>query len=185
MKLRDLPNILSIIRLLLVIPISMYLLNGDYKLACYLFVIAGITDGLDGFFARRFGWMSRFGSIVDPLADKLLIVVSFATLTWLDFIPLWLFIIVFARDLLIVLGVGFCQCILGNFDFKPNWVSKVNTFLQIMLVIAILVNLSFFTVTDYLLDSLMIAVFSTSALSLLIYAWEWGGRIFRQRGPIK
>ena len=86
---QQLPNIISVFRMLLVVPVVGSLLQQQFGMALVLFAIAGFSDGLDGFLAKHFGWQSRLGSILDPLADKLLLVSSFLTLTWMGFVPLW------------------------------------------------------------------------------------------------
>jgi len=104
LKRQDLPNIISILRIVLVLPVVWALLNNYFLWALVLFTIAGISDALDGFLAKHFHWESRLGSILDPLADKLLLIASFASLTWLGLIPVWLFWMALGRDFLIVIG---------------------------------------------------------------------------------
>ena len=84
MKARDIPNIISIIRIVLVLPFIVLMLRQEFTLALILFFTAGISDGIDGYLAKRNHWTSRLGSILDPLADKLLLVSSFVTLAWLS-----------------------------------------------------------------------------------------------------
>lgn len=140
MKREDIPNLISVIRILLVIPVVSALLNYQFGLAMVLFAIAGISDALDGFLAKHYHWESRLGSILDPLADKLLLVASFATLTWLGFIPNWLLWLVFGRDIMIVTGGVAYHYLFGKFKLLPLWSSKINTLLQILLVFAIIVQ---------------------------------------------
>src|SRR3990167_3624193 len=105
MILRNLPNALTVLRLVLVIPFLYFLYQEAYVEAFYLFVFAGITDALDGWLARYFRWQSPFGTFVDPVADKLLIAASFIGLALLGCFPWWLVALVFLRDLSIALGV--------------------------------------------------------------------------------
>jgi len=140
LKREDIPNLISVIRILLVIPVVSALLNYQFGLAMVLFAIAGISDALDGFLAKHYHWESRLGSILDPLADKLLLVASFATLTWLGFIPNWLLWLVFGRDIMIVTGGVAYHYLFGKFKLLPLWSSKINTLLQILLVFAIIVQ---------------------------------------------
>src|SRR3990172_3309285 len=104
MGLKDIPNIISLLRMALVPPVVILLLNGYYGWALLVFVSAGLSDGLDGYLAKRFGWRSRLGAILDPLADKLLLVASYLTLGWLGQLPLWLVAVVVGRDIVIVAG---------------------------------------------------------------------------------
>ena len=89
-SLRHLPNIISAARVVMVAPIVWSLLNRQFELAIWLFLIAGASDGLDGFLAKRFGWTSRLGGILDALADKALLVSTFVCLWWLALFPAWL-----------------------------------------------------------------------------------------------
>jgi len=140
LKPQDIPNLISVIRILLVIPVVSALLDYQFGLAMVLFAVAGVSDALDGFLAKQYHWESRLGSILDPLADKLLLVASFATLTWLGFIPNWLLWLVFGRDIMIVTGGMAYHYLFGKFKLLPLWSSKINTLLQILLVFAIIVQ---------------------------------------------
>src|SRR5580704_15725418 len=87
---RHIPNIISVIRILLVVPIALALANQRLALSIALFALAAISDAADGFLAKRFGWQSELGAVLDPLADKLLLATVFVALAWLRLIPLWL-----------------------------------------------------------------------------------------------
>lgn len=174
----QIPNILTIIRFLLIFPIVGLMISGRFQLAFYLFVIAGITDGVDGYLARRFDWISRFGSIADPLADKFLLVSSFIVLTYLGHIPGLLLSVVIGRDLLILLGALVLHWLIGRYDFVPSRISKINTLLQNSLIVVVLFQLGFAaTVPYWLMGSLMVIVFITSIISFLDYGWVWIKRV--------
>lgn len=116
------------------------MLNGQFGLALILFAVAGVSDALDGFLAKTYHWESRLGSILDPIADKLLLVASFTTLAWLGLLPMWLLWLVIGRDLVIVLGgLAYHYCV-GKFELLPLWSSKINTFLQIALVLLVMLQ---------------------------------------------
>lgn len=115
----QLPNLISILRIILVVPVILALLKADFVLALVLFAVAGFSDALDGFLAKHYHWQSRLGSILDPLADKLLLVVTFATLTWLGFLPSWLLWLVLGRDVLIVVGALTYHYVVGKFELLP------------------------------------------------------------------
>lgn len=138
MNKKDIPNLISIGRIALVVPVVYFLLTQHYDKALWLFVIAGISDALDGFIAKHYHYESRLGSILDPLADKLLLVSSFASLTYLGLIPYWLLWLVLARDLVIILGgVSYHYCY-GRFTLVPVWSSKINTVLQVLYVFLVI-----------------------------------------------
>lgn len=136
----QIPNLISLIRIILVIPVVWTLLSGDFAAALVLFAVAGFSDALDGFLAKYYHWESRLGSILDPLADKLLLVSSFATLAWLGLLPYWLLWLVIGRDILIIVGALAYHYAVGKFELLPLWSSKINTLLQITLVLMIIVH---------------------------------------------
>ena len=128
------PNIISIIRLAMVPYIVWTLLEGRLMLAFILFVVVGISDGVDGFIARKFNQRTELGAYLDPLADKTLLVSMFVALGYLEAIPHWLVIIVLTRDVLILAGVMVAFVIGNPIEIKPLFVSKANTAVQIVLV---------------------------------------------------
>ena len=176
MKLQHLPNVISSLRIALIFPVIYGVLQGYYFMAFLLFVIAGFSDGLDGYLARHYGWTSRFGSVIDPLADKFLLMSCFATLVWLGNIPLWLFAIVLFRDLWIMSGVVAYHFLIGQPEFTPRALSKLNTFLQILLVGLLLFSLSIIPLSPLLLNVIGFLVLLTSVLSFIEYTWIWGKR---------
>ncbi len=141
--------------------------------------MAGFSDGLDGFLAKQYGWQSRLGSILDPLADKLLLVCSFITLTWLELIPLWLLIAVLMRDLLIVIGGVVFHYTLGRFEMQPTRISKLNTFIQIIFVLAVVFYHGNFAFTPWIIEALGYIVLTTTVLSGLDYILVWGKRAYK------
>jgi cardiolipin synthase len=134
----QIPNLISLLRIILVIPVVWALMSADFYTALVLFAVAGFSDALDGFLAKHYHWQSRLGSILDPLADKLLLVASFASLTWIGLLPYWLLWMVLGRDVLIVAGALAYHFIVGKFELLPVWSSKINTALQIALVLLVI-----------------------------------------------
>lgn len=179
--LRHLPNLISVVRIILVVPIIWSLLHGRFALAFWLFVIAGASDGLDGFLAKRFGWSSRLGGILDALADKLLLVSTFVCLWWLGIFPWWLVLAVLARDLVIVIGATIYNFRIETVEPEPSLASKLNTFLQIALAAVGVIQLGFGGVPDWLMQPLIWAVMLTVTLSGAGYVRKWSSRA-RARG---
>lgn len=176
LSVRDIPNIICIARIILIVPIVLGLLAGNFGLALFLFVIAGISDGLDGFLARHYHWRSRLGSFLDPLADKLLIVCVYITFAWLDLMPVWFISAAIIRDVIIILGaIGFHHQY-GPYHGEPLWSSKLNTVLQIALVIAILADQSLIPLPGNLINLLLIATLLTILWSGVAYVYIWGRR---------
>ena len=138
-----LPNIITSIRLILLIPLSYYLSSENYQPAMIIFFIAGFSDALDGFLAKKFNWVSRFGSILDPIADKALLVVTMGILTLNNIISVELFVSVAVRDFYILAGAYFYYKRIGPMNMEPSFISKINTFVQILLVTLLLVSLSY------------------------------------------
>ena len=181
--LRHLPNLISAARILLVAPVIWSLLNQQFTLAVWLFVIAGASDGLDGFLAKRFGWTSRLGGILDALADKFLLVSTFVCLWWLGVFPPWLVLAVFTRDLVIVIGAIVYNFRIEAVQPEPSYISKLNTFLQIALAALAVLQLGFSIVPGWVLPTLVWAVLATTILSGADYVLEWSRRARRNRQP--
>ena len=173
---RDIPNLITLVRILLVAPITYALLHEAYQLALLLFAVAAISDGLDGWLARRNGWSSRLGAILDPMADKLLLVAAYLSLGWVGVLPAWLVAIVMGRDLLIVAGAGLYRWLVGPFVVRPSLVSKLNTFFQILLVVAVVLSLALYPLSDAMIELRIGLVALTSLLSGGHYVWSWGRR---------
>lgn len=172
-QLRHLPNLITCMRFILIGPILWALLTKCYPLAFYLFVIAGLSDGLDGLLARFFGWTTPLGALLDPLADKLLLMGSFIVLAYLQQIPLWLTVVVIGRDIWIMGGALLYRYWVGPLDYKPVWISKLNTFFQLVLVSLLVIRLAFFDIPAELIPRIIEAVFVTTLLSFIQYTWMW------------
>ncbi len=129
------PNFLTILRALLTPVLVILLLEERLSEALFVFIIAGVTDGLDGLIARLYKQKSKLGAFLDPLADKLLLVTTYVLLAFQNLIPKWLAVIVLSRDVLIVLGVFvlFMQDL--PFEIKPTLASKLTTCTQIVTAI--------------------------------------------------
>jgi cardiolipin synthase len=174
--LRHLPNLISLARIILVGPVVWSLLNDRFGLAIALFLIAGASDGLDGFLAKRFGWSSRLGGILDALADKFLLVSTFFCLLWLGVFPWWLVLWVLARDLIIVIGATIYNFRIETVQPAPSLVSKLNTFLQIALAAAGVIQLGFGGIPAWVMHLLIWSVMLTVLLSGAGYVREWSRR---------
>lgn len=171
-----LPNIISFLRILLVIPVVWALLQGYFGYGLLLFAVAGISDGLDGFLAKRYGWQSHLGSILDPIADKLLLVACFLTLGYLQLLPYWLVGLVILRDLVIVFGAIAYVVIIGKFSGEPSYVSKINTFMQILLVLLVVFMQIFAILPATSIILLTGVVAGTTIASGIDYVVVWGKR---------
>ncbi|NKN32567.1 CDP-alcohol phosphatidyltransferase family protein [Marichromatium bheemlicum] len=174
MRLRDLPNIISVIRLVAVAPVVYLLLVGEFGWALVLFAFAGVSDGLDGFLAKHYGWQTRLGGILDPLADKALLVCSFLVLGSLGIIPVWLVVAVVSRDLVIVVGAVLYNYRIEALEAAPLPASKLNTLLQILLVVAVIMDAGPYPLPEVVILSLVWGCLATVVVSGTQYVWVWG-----------
>lgn len=186
MLLKQIPNILTLFRFILIVPFLLFLAGQDYPKAFYIFMLAGFTDGLDGWLARHFNWQSFLGSFIDPLADKLLVVSSFIALALLEQLPWWLVILVFMRDLTISIGViAWYWFIQKKLDFEPTFLSKVNTTFQLALITLCLFEMAFIKFSPLVRSSLIIITAVTTTLTYIDYAWTWGRKAFAMSNFVK
>lgn len=174
--LRHLPNALTLMRCALTIPMTLYLLERAFPHALGVFFIAGLSDGLDGYLAKRFGWQSRFGAIADPLADKLMLICGFIALTIVGVLPWWLTVLVVVRDVVIVSGAFTFHRLFGPYDMQPSVLSKLNTLTQILFLCAMLLHLSFLPVSAIWIQAAIVIVTLTTVSSGVHYVWVWGKR---------
>ncbi|PWV65946.1 cardiolipin synthase [Plasticicumulans acidivorans] len=181
LELRHLPNLITVLRILLVPPLLWLLLHERFTPALLLFVLAGVSDALDGALAKGFGWTSRLGGILDPIADKLLLVGCFLVLGLGGELPLWLMVLVIGRDLLIIIGAVAYQWLIEDLQAAPTWVSKCNTLAQLTLIFALLLNHGAWTLPPLLLHLLIYVTALLTLWSGFDYVQRWG-RKARQQG---
>ncbi|PTW60028.1 cardiolipin synthase [Breoghania corrubedonensis] len=168
-----LPNLISVLRLLLVPAIVTLIISGDDLAAFWVFVLAGLSDAADGIIARRFGLFSELGAYLDPLADKALLVSIYLSLGLIAALPAWLVILVISRDILIV-GAVILSWVMGRpVEMKPLMVSKVNTTAQITLAAIVLAEAGLELSTGGLRLLLVYAVAALTTISTAAYLVEW------------
>jgi cardiolipin synthase (CMP-forming) len=139
----SIPNILTLVRILLTPLLIILLLRREYSLGLLVFVLAGISDALDGFIARCFDQRTLLGAYLDPLADKILLVSSFICLGVLKVLPAWLAVVVITRDVIIVLGIAILTITEKPYEVRPSIISKCTTAAQLVTVMIILVHQHF------------------------------------------
>lgn len=183
MRLHFLPNVITVLRILLVGPVAWFLMTQRYAEALLLFILAGVSDAVDGYLAKHFSWQSRLGSILDPLADKLLLVTTYVALAWLGVLPVWLTVAVVARDVVVVGGAVAFHWLVGHYEMSPSFVSKLNTVAQIVLAVVAVASLVFPSIPAELLQGLIVLAFATTLLSGADYVWTWGSRAYRSAPP--
>jgi cardiolipin synthase len=176
LSLRDLPNVLTVARMALVAPLLMLLVAERYPAALVLALLCGISDALDGALARRFGWQTRIGGILDPLADKLFLIGVFAALSWLGHLPVWLFALVVLRDLVIVTGGVVYHYRIEPVKAQPTRLSKLNTLCQILLIWAMMTDLAGVEIPAPVATALVWIVTATVVATLMQYVVIWSRR---------
>ena len=174
-----LPNLISALRIVLVLPLAWFLLQHDFDIALLLVFIAAVSDALDGFLAKHYGWTSALGSVLDPLADKLLLVVTFLSLGYLALVPAWLVVAVLARDIIIVTGGVAYYVSIGRFDMAPTLVSKLNTLMQLVLAFGVVLAQVFDFPRMWMIEIGVWIVLATTMLSGMDYVWTWGRSAWR------
>lgn len=178
---RYLPNILSILRMLMVVPVVWALASGRFGMALGLFAAAGVSDALDGAIAKRCGWSSRLGALLDPAADKLLVLGTYTTLAVAGRVPWWLVGLMFGRDIVIVSGAAIYRWRRGPFVIQPALSSKVTTGLLIVVGVALVVQ-GLHPWLHPVGESILVWVLAASLIvSGSDYLFSWGVRFLRER----
>jgi cardiolipin synthase (CMP-forming) len=169
------PNMLTVFRMVLIPVFVTLVFYQRFLMALAAFVVAGITDGLDGLLARRFDQRSQLGTVLDPIADKLMLVTAFVVLSMRTVfpqpvpshlpIPFWVTIAVISRDVFIVVGAAAINIMTGFRGFRPSWLGKLNTTVQIIAIGIIMFAASVPYGTGYYLPTLYAMVFAMAVLS--------------------
>jgi cardiolipin synthase (CMP-forming) len=181
---RHLPNLICLLRIALVWPLVVSLLAADYRTTLWVFLAAAFSDGLDGFLAKRFGWSSDLGRWLDPVADKLLLVSLFLLATWLGLIPRWLTIMAVARDVMIGTGALTFMAAWGPLRGRPMLISKVNTLMQLLYLLAVIVHAGFGFPPGTVVDALAVLTAVTVLISGFAYLSEFTGRAMRTSSQV-
>ena len=167
------PNLITVFRLLLVPAIVWLIGNGSFEAALWVFVLAGISDGVDGFLAKHFNMESELGAYLDPIADKALLVSIYVILTMIGEIPLWLTLMVVSRDVLIVGGVMLSWIMERPVEMSPLYVSKSNTVAQIVYASLVMGDLAFPFDLSGARSTALVFVAVLTVLSAAAYLVEW------------
>jgi len=168
-----LPNFITIARFAMVPLIIMAMINGEMLMAFALFVLAGVSDGLDGFIARHFNQKTELGAWLDPIADKFLLVSVFIVLGWLGVLPSWLVIFAVSRDAMIVGAVVLSSLLDKPVKMRPLMVSKANTMAQIILLVLVLADLAGLGQLDAVVRGMIYAVAALTIASASAYLVTW------------
>ena len=176
MSLRWLPNAISLLRIALVVPILLLIIDSHYGFALALCLVAGFSDGVDGYLAKRFDWHTRIGALLDPIADKLLVAGTFMVLVYTGHIPLWLGILVIFRDVVIVGGATVYNFLIRPVEGEPTRISKLNTALQLLFILFVLSRAAFGWPDQITITVLGASIVVTVVVSGIDYVWSWARR---------
>ena len=180
---RHLPNLICLFRLALIWPVATALQAGEHALALGLFMAAAVSDGLDGYLAKRFNWTSELGKLLDPVADKLLLMTVFIEAAWLGLVPWWITAAAVARDVLIGLGALVFRVWFGPLHGRPTIISKINTAAQLLYLMAVMVNAAASFPPHEVLDVLALLTVVTIALSGIHYVATFTRRAWSAPAP--
>ena len=175
----NLPNIITLTRVLLIPVFVIFIINKSFMEALITFAIAGVTDGIDGLIARVIHQRTELGAYLDPIADKLLLISAFITLAIIEIIPSWLAVIVITRDVIILVGILVMFLTSHHPKIDPSFVSKITTTFQICTILLVLIGEHYYILKGFL----TVAIYSTAFLTILsgshyIYV---GARIFNDK----
>jgi len=162
---RHIPNIICLIRIVLIVPLLQAMLAGEHWRILLLFCIAAVSDALDGYLAKRFHWTSELGRFLDPAADKLLLVSVFIVAAWLDIAPWWVAAVAVARDLVIAGGALVFRLWFGPLRGRPSIISKINTGVQILYLLGVILASSSDLPPREVLDALAVVMVVTMLAS--------------------
>jgi cardiolipin synthase len=176
MSLRQIPNAICLARLALVLPIAWTLVHDDPAATLWLFGAAAVSDGADGYLAKRFGWQTDLGAFLDPLADKVLLTTAFVTLGWLDLVPMWLVLLAVGRDLVIVSGALAYRILVGPLKIVPKISSKINTACQLGFVLIVICRQAFSVPAAWIATASGAAVLVMTVISGIDYVLTYGMR---------
>jgi cardiolipin synthase len=174
---RWLPNAITTLRMALTVPLAWLILEERHDWALVVGVVAGLSDGVDGFLAKRYGWQSDLGGLLDPVADKLMLTAGFVCLAVIGAMPWWMVVLVLARDVLIVAGAVAYHNIVGPVHAAPSTISKLTTFAQILLVLSVLVDdLPQLALPPWYLTGMLWLTAVATVLSGAHYVVVWSGK---------
>jgi cardiolipin synthase len=177
----NLPNVITLLRIAAVPVVGWLILNARWEAACWLFLAAAVSDGIDGLLARWLNQMTQLGAALDTVADKALGVVTLVMLTQAGAIPLWVTLTILLRDSVIVLGALSFRGLAGHLDIHPTWLGKTHMFAEFSLLALVLGGLAGLLALDDWRMPLFVTVFVIAVASGMQYVWVWGAKARRER----
>ncbi len=181
----NLPNVITLLRIAAVPVVGWLILQQRWEAACWLFLAAAVSDGLDGVLARWLNQLTQLGAALDTVADKALGVVTLVMLTQAGAIPLWVTLAILLRDSVIVLGALSYRGLAGHLEIHPTWLGKTHMFAEFSLLALVLGGLAGLLALDGWRLPLFVTVFVIAVASGLQYVWVWGAKARRERGAAR
>ena len=174
---KQLANVLTILRLILALPVCLLILNENYSTVLWVAFIAGLSDAADGYLARKLNASSHYGAIVDPLADKALLVSAYVAFAVVGLLPWWVAVILLLRDLLIISGALIYRWKFGRYKMAPSLWGKISTAVQITFALMLLMQQVYPVLPEFSLQVGLWLVILTTFVSGGHYLYIWGEKI--------
>lgn len=182
---KQIPNMLTTLRMFLAVPIYFFILERNFTAVLWFIAIAGLSDGLDGWLARKLKAMSRYGAIVDPLSDKAMLLCAYIAFVQIEILPLWAVTIMVIRDLIILFGAGLFYLCFGPYRLAPSLWGKSCTFAQIVLALLIISQQLLPQIPEQLISlglmTVMLLVITSG--THYVYSWTTKARILWKKHP--
>ena len=186
-RILNLPNVITLLRIAAVPVVGWLILQQRWEAACWLFLAAAVSDGIDGLLARWLNQMTQLGAALDTVADKALGLVTLVMLTLEEAIPMWVTLAILLRDTVIVLGALSYRGLAGHLEIHPTWLGKTHMFAEFTLLTLVLADLAALLDLAAWLQPLFAAVFVIAVVSGVQYVWIWSAKARRERiaSPLK
>ena len=184
-RILNLPNSITLLRLAAVPVVAWLIMQQRWEAACWLFLAAAVSDGVDGLLARWLNQTTSLGAALDTVADKALGVVTLVMLTLAEAIPLWVALAILMRDTIIVVGALSYRGLAGHLDIHPTWLGKTHMFAEFALLAVVLANLAQLWMVESWINILFVAVFGIAVMSGIQYVWIWGAKARRARAAMR
>jgi len=181
----NLPNVISLLRLAAVPVVGWLILQQRWEAACWLFLAAAVSDGIDGLLARWLKQMTQLGAALDSVADKALGLVTLVMLTLEEAIPMWVTLAILLRDSVIVLGALSYRGLVGHLEIHPTWLGKTHMFAEFALLTLVLAGLAGLLALDGWLLPLFGIVFVIAVVSGAQYVWIWSAKARHARAAAR
>jgi cardiolipin synthase (CMP-forming) len=176
----NVPNSITLVRLGLIPVTAYYLWIGSYGIALPIFLVAALSDFADGYIARKFKITSALGAALDPVADKLIMLVTTVLLAWQELLPIWLAIAIVARDIIILVGALAYRLLIGRLKIAPTWLSKVNTLIEFVALLLAMANAAGWIETGAWMSTMFLIALATVVASGAQYVWLWGRKAYTE-----